>query len=128
MATAAAEYMLNSRLECCRTNTIITRDERPAFKRGVHRPDVKCVVVVVGGSLCGGELILNSRSDTLRGVPSSNLCATRPTFLIPAMTCCLCRKIRGLECGLVKPTRQVELFEQLATKYFKGFEIHRHSA
>src|SRR6516164_2108815 len=28
----------------------------------------------------------------------------------------------------VKPTRHVELFEQLATKYFKGFEMHRHSA
>src|SRR6516225_9881650 len=107
MATAAAEYMLNSRIECCWANTIITRrtfssaDERTAFKPGVHRPDVKCVVVVVGGSLCGGELTLNSRSDILQGVPSSNLCAARPRFLIPAMTCCLCRKIRGLECGLV---------------------------
>ena len=28
----------------------------------------------------------------------------------------------------VKPARHVELFEQLATKYFKGFEMHRHSA
>ncbi len=28
----------------------------------------------------------------------------------------------------VKPIRHAELFERLATKYFKGFEMHRHSA
>ena len=28
----------------------------------------------------------------------------------------------------VKPGRHIELFEDLAARYFKGFEIHRHSA
>jgi len=78
--------------------------------------------------LCGGELILNSRSDILRGVPSSNLCAASKILDSGDNVLFVQEDSRlGMWIG-VKPTRHVELFEQLATKYFKGFEMHRHSA